>query len=263
MIIYDAGNENSNTSLLVSKFVIMAFIRSFIISAIIFLLSNFVGLIFETSIMLAIICFFAYESMNKEMEINKLSRNFEKSKEHIIKMKNNILTMEEHLQNNEHQLSLTRGHLQDSLDELDRRDAIGTPIVRELMIKQEEALKLQEKAMDEAKMLTEGQKQLLIMQSEGREELHLQNMQIFESLEKILSLHANQNFSIQKQIIEENINFQTSIINSNNEFKEILSSFLNELQTNSKIIEKENLPIVKARPVKYAGRRNSNRVKAS
>jgi len=171
--------------------------------------------------------------------------------------------MEEYLQNNEHQLSLTRGHLQDSLDELDRRDAIGTPIVRELMVKQEEALKLQEKAMSEAKMLTNGQKQLLVMQSEAREELHMQNMQIFESLEKILNLHANQNFSIQKQIIEENINFRNSIINSNNEFKQLLTAHLKELQYNSTITTKENLPVVETRPVKYAGRRTTNRVKAS
>ena len=240
----------------------MALVRSLFASAIIFSLSSLAGIAFEITILLTIISFFTYESLNKGFIISQLTSDIVKMEEYFIKTENTLLEMEDVLQKNEYQLSLTRGYLQDSLDELDRRDAVGTPIVRELMAKQEKALHLQEKAMTDAKVLTNGQEQLLMMQSEGREELHIQNMQIFESLEKILCVNANQNASIQKQIIDENIKFRNSIINSNNELRELLAIHLKELQNKSIQTGLEDLPIVEARPVRYAKKSSSNKIKA-
>ena len=157
---------------------------------------------------------------------------------------------------------MTRAHLQDTLDELDRRDALGTPLTRDLMIKQEKALQIQEKAMKEAKLLTEGQKQLLDMQVEGREEQHRQNLQIFESLENILSIHANQNITIQQQMIEESAKFREAIVDGNNDLRDLLTTHLIELQNVPHKLEERNLPIVEVRPVKYATKKSVIRAKA-
>ena len=170
--------------------------------------------------------------------------------------------MEDSFEQNEYQLSLTRAHLQDTLDELDRRDALGAPLTRDLIIKQEKALQIQEKAMEEAKLLTEGQKQLLMMQVEGREEQHRQNLQIFGALEKILSIHANQNITIQKQMIEESAKFREAIVSGNNELRDLLTSHLIKLQNTSPKVEERNLPIVEVRPVKYATKKSIIRAKA-
>ena len=45
-------------------------------------------------------------------------------------------------------LDLTTSDLRDALDELHRRDAIGSPAARELLARQEEAVKAQKKAID-------------------------------------------------------------------------------------------------------------------
>jgi len=240
----------------------MALIRSFLACAIIFVLSMSLGMSLEISITLTILSFFSYENINKGSMINKLNTELVRTEGDLLNMKNSLINMEDIFEQNKYQLSLTRAHLQDTLDELDRRDALGTPLTRDLMIKQEKALQIQEKAMKEAKLLTEGQKQLLDMQVEGREEQHRQNLQIFESLENILSIHANQNITIQQQMIEESAKFREAIVDGNNDLRDLLTTHLIELQNVPHKLEERNLPIVEVRPVKYATKKSVIRAKA-
>jgi len=109
-------------------------------------------------------------------------------------------------------LDNTTSELRDALDELHRRDAIGSPAARELLARQEEAVKAQKKAIDLSSNRSvetlESLERMII--SQGEQTARVQEV-LSAVLEK-LALSPRQNINMKDSVLTQENNSTPSMI---------------------------------------------------
>ncbi len=108
-------------------------------------------------------------------------------------------------------LDNTTSELRDALDELHRRDAIGSPAARELLARQEEAVKAQKKAIDlsanRSVETLESLERMII--SQGEQTARVQEV-LSAVLEK-LALSPRQNINMKDSVLTQENNSTPSM----------------------------------------------------
>jgi hypothetical protein len=152
----------------------MGLIRSVLFGIITWVLALEMMIVPETALGLAIVVAFLSESTHHRSELRRMHR-------HSNGISNQLSAANHQVE--ELQRALTRRHveLNTAIDELQRRDAVGSPAARELLKRQEEAMNTVSRAL---------------------ETRHERNDVVFNSMERLLNLQVEQTANLQMAMAE-------------------------------------------------------------
>jgi hypothetical protein len=152
----------------------MGLIRSVLFGIITWVLALEMMIVPETALGLAIVVAFLSESTHHRSELRRMHR-------HSNGISNQLSAANHQVE--ELQRALTRRHveLNTAIDELQRRDAVGSPAARELLKRQEEAMNTVSRAL---------------------EIRHERNDVVFNSMERLLNLQVEQTANLQMAMAE-------------------------------------------------------------
>lgn len=112
--------------------------------------------------------------------------------------------------------------LQSALGELERRDSVGAPEARKLIVSQRKALKAQKKSMEEAQQLIRSQQRLLNTLETQTNSGYDRWEETLATLERMLAHQASHNKSTEQQLLDE-------VTQGNRELQRTLTDLLGQL----------------------------------
>ena len=176
----------------------------------------------EIAICAGVISTLLYDVPHSYRERKRLAGIVDKQEISIILGEHQLSALNNQCNQFQHILNDRDERLQNTILELERRDAVGAPEARKLIDDQKETLATQKKAMGEAQRLIRSQQRLLNKLESQTESGHGRWEETLATLERMLANQAAHSNDSQQQMLEE-------ITDGNRELQRALTDLLQQL----------------------------------
>ena len=179
-------------------------------------------LLFEIAVSAGVVSTLLYDVPHSYRERRRLAKLVDGQQMNLVLGQHQLTAANNQCNQLQHILKDRDERLQNTILELERRDAVGAPEARKLIDDQKETLTTQKKAMEEAQRLIRSQQRLLNKLESQTESGHGRWEETLATLERMLANQAAHSNDNQQQMLEE-------MTDGNRELQRALTDLLQQL----------------------------------